>query len=1433
MGYKCPTCGKNDIRIFSKGSCVVCHCDACGGWNGLEGDQNGMNRLIEESKAEVKREEAYNLALSHAQRAKKENSPEAYMKAKKEFDNLGEFKDAQQQAKACWDAAHRISVRKQKRIGMIVLAAAVLIVVLASAYVVKVLRPSQIYQQAQTLYEAGDYSGALEKYNADGNYKDSKSRAILCTALLNLQSGDPESALQSLVSLQEDGEKKLAATLASALSDAVASWQEEGISAETLLWMLTQQETFDPDGELDAETLALEAHLLLADTENAVDWYVPESDEDAAEQLMILRTDGSVEAYQLTDTGNETLTLNRAQLADALLTFGLRLLEIDPETALACDLTALEERTDTEARTACVSAYQQCALKHEETEDYDSALADALAGFDISPSAETFTFYVELMQRRCAAEEDQETGIALWRTFVEETDASFAYYEMEDEAQAHTAQLCLNYALSLASWCDDASIVWFEEAKAEGADIEEGLTEALGYFTPCRTSVELRMMLLDELEEGSEAYEEQEALLSDELIQLLDGNGSAAALTDATDRLVLLLWAVELDALAEDTDVMSLYYAALEDAAGAATMLGYTYEDWNQNGWPDLIGLDAQGRLVDYSVTSEEVLCYTQEESGFSDMQILEDDQVRVLAMDAEGTAFAVYVMEDGVPVRQFAVDGVVSLTQSDHTLTYDVALECSIERYQRCTYEIGVSSDQAVEQEILWPEEDYPLPETPQAAVEQALEAYALGLDEEYALLVAEGTIDGWMSYEMLGTLPAPSFPLSLTADSYWSEDGFELVRAAYAAADGTVIRYFTLNQDEAGVWRLAGVSETALMEETESTGEPDENEENTEEEDTAESLSLLLCLNQESQDMLTEAGESRTYEVILPYDARVYMSWQSGSENGSKTAYQVVLCKEDAQNDPIFSYSLKASASTQQSQTMLLSAGTYQLTVTAGEQDFGEYTVALLAEAGIVIEEESNDEVGTANTIGTNAAIYATLSEETDADFYKFILENPASVTIQLDADAEQEFQVSLYAQLPNEENTYQTTMVNSLAGGGTTETTALAAGNYIVKVESDGEWTGDEYALTVLAEENENGEAEPNNTLATATPLQTGSEIQAAAGTNGDIDYFSFTLDTASKVGVSFAFPVTTSDKETYTISLVSDSDAVIWSASAIGTEGTVTSADLVLPAGTYAVKIENLKWSSSNDNSYSLLVSAETVDAETEPNDSLTSNATELALNTTVYGSILPLTEGQTQDIDNYTFTLETAGCVTVQLDYEEQDASSSVYQITLADADAVSIWSGTASGKEQVLTSGQIWLDAGVYLIQLREGKQNTPAAYQLSVACEADEYSEREINDTEAVPLTLGAPIHGSVATETDVDCFAFTLTEQTTLHLTCSAAEAESGSLLLSILQDGEELWNKEFLLAEGEMSQSLQIPAGSYVLEVSAGEDWSNAAYELSLGN
>ena len=166
------------------------------------------------------------------------------------------------------------------------------------------------------------------------------------------------------------------------------------------------------------------------------------------------------------------------------------------------------------------------------------------------------------------------------------------------------------------------------------------------------------------------------------------------------------------------------------------------------------------------------------------------------------------------------------------------------------------------------------------------------------------------------------------------------------------------------------------------------------------------------------------------------------------------------------------------------------------------------------------------------------------------------------------------------------------------------------------------------------------EPNETTATAASITSGVTNSAALTTTTDIDYFKITTTATSNIVYNLVGPTGV------------DYDLTIYNSAgtSIGTGATTTSTETVSltsqAAGTYYIKVFGFSGANSAT-CYTIKATATTVtscqstlDAST---NGTTAGAAVIPFNTNTTGLISPAA-----DVDNYKFTITTAGTITITL-----------------------------------------------------------------------------------------------------------------------------------------------------------------------------------------
>ena len=1246
-----------------------------------------------------------------------------------------------------------------KRAGLLLFAA----VLAAVAVVWFVVIPSDRYNDATALFEQGDYATARDRFSALGDYKNSADQTVLCDALLALQNGDLSAAMLLLNELTANSADDAAAMLRASFVPMVADWQAHNLSPQALLSLLAQADTFDPDGTLDRDALFLEAHVAMLEEGDILAWYVSDLNGDQQEDLVVLKGDFSVAAYRILENGNAKVTLDRFMSGECLLTFGQRFSDEDTELALNCYLAAYQLRQDAETKQLLAQAYQTRATAYEAKNRYEDALADAKFAYEAMGTQEALAFYYDMCLRRCYSEADKARGIALWDDFRAGNASRLQSYGMEEGWRLNSGDLRLAYAMELASWQDASCPAQLRLAWEYGASIEEALLSAIERFDSVKTKTDLRLLALDLYADAPESLARQTALLAEEV-------GDAIAhwterSIEAGDVFALMMQAESLNLDLSGVDTAAACRSAALAVAAPDRLSAYLFVDFDADGREELLGVGADGAVAYYAL-DESFRCVMRAQSGIAAPVLYEinAEAPAVLLEAGAKDAFAVYAYRDGRLQAAFSASGLLHYNRDDEAVSYDLALEGSIERYAQYRYTLHTLPAQAETTGVDWQADDYPMPKTAGDAVLRYLEATGYGFAEEAARLLGEAAYDGLhFDQSALAGLAAPDMPLSLTCVPYYVDDEAALCEVSYLSGGSEVQTYVFCAAHEDG-WRLAGAGNSyqGLSADGAQSGG---------------SEMALLTLNKARSATLEGQEDSHEYRILLPFPARVQLAWGASDEKSSSAAFVAGLYQGLQTADPYIAYSLRLSEDVQQAQPAFLPAGVYRLNVSAASNRAREYTFVLNASPAWQCEAESNDTIPAATPVTLGQAWQGTLQKDGDIDIYSFTLEKPMAVTVTMAAEASGSASTRYALSLADGES-YMPLEYGEMTGNEekhTTNAVYLSAGKYLLQVQQGRDWYAGEYSLTVNASEAPYAEAERNDAPASATPIELNRVISATSGVSGDVDCFTFALNEPGLARVQLSFPATKSAKETYRLSLL-NGDAVVWTGSAAGKDGTLLTPSLALPGGTYILKVENPVW---NHSAYQVRVVFEAAVLETENNNAL-SSATPLEVNSVIHGALLNVSDAQTgTDIDNYRFTLAQPGRVKVQFSHDGPEARGVYFTLALADTNVNALYAANITGANPETLSDHIYLDAGAYILQVVSGREIWQGAYSLCVQYEANDACEREYNDTPAAACELApnAQVVGSFAANGDIDYFRFTLPSDGIVRPNLSFTPLESAS--------------------------------------------------------
>jgi hypothetical protein len=231
------------------------------------------------------------------------------------------------------------------------------------------------------------------------------------------------------------------------------------------------------------------------------------------------------------------------------------------------------------------------------------------------------------------------------------------------------------------------------------------------------------------------------------------------------------------------------------------------------------------------------------------------------------------------------------------------------------------------------------------------------------------------------------------------------------------------------------------------------------------------------------------------------------------------------------------------------------------------------------------------------------------------------------------------------------------------------------------------------------------EPNETQITAAAAAVNTNISAAIGAAGDIDYYTFTTSSASNYSIALT-------------NLPGDYDLFLYNSAgtqiASSESGSTTSENITLTnqaAGTYYVKVIGFSGAFSTTVCYNLNIGVTTATGCQSSLDASTNGtaagASTIPFNTNVTGLISP-----SADVDFYKFVISTGGTATITLTTLPGDYDVAVYSSNGTTQLAISQNGGTTS--ESISRT----YTAGTYYVRVFgfNGANSATTCYTLRVA---------------------------------------------------------------------------------------------------------------------
>ncbi len=470
----------------------------------------------------------------------------------------------------------------------------------------------------------------------------------------------------------------------------------------------------------------------------------------------------------------------------------------------------------------------------------------------------------------------------------------------------------------------------------------------------------------------------------------------------------------------------------------------------------------------------------------------------------------------------------------------------------------------------------------------------------------------------------------------------------------------------------------------------------------------------------------------------------------------------------------------------------------------------------------DEPNDDLANAAPLAFGAPIKANILPRGDADLYAIDVSHQGELTVDFStspAALDMAFRVL-------DENGRQVWGWQGASAAGepfASWADLKAPGRYIVEVRDGGNSARapEPYEMTVTLDQTADTD-EPNDDLASATPLAFGAPIKANILPRGDADHYAIDVPHQGELTVGFSTSPAALDMA---FRVLDGNGRQVWGwqgASAAG-EPFASWADLKSP-GPYIVEVRDGGNSARAPEPYEMTVSLDQTADTAEPNDDL-ANATPILFDKAIQANILPRGDG-----DLYTIDIAQQGELTVEF-------SASPAELDMAfrvlDAKGSQVWGW--QGAREPGAPHTSWADLktpGRYLIEVRDGGNSARSAEPYTMVASFTPTSDAaEPNDelAKAATLSLGQAVSANILPRGDADMYRFDMPRAGKILVSFDTAPAELDMAFRVLDQAGSQVWGWQGAPAPGEpFSATAELPAtGTYLIEI---RDGGNSARSSS---
>ena len=381
-------------------------------------------------------------------------------------------------------------------------------------------------------------------------------------------------------------------------------------------------------------------------------------------------------------------------------------------------------------------------------------------------------------------------------------------------------------------------------------------------------------------------------------------------------------------------------------------------------------------------------------------------------------------------------------------------------------------------------------------------------------------------------------------------------------------------------------------------------------------------------------------------------------------------------------------------------LEQGEYYAKVKYSTASAGDYKLSLNFEPDSRWESEPNNKIENADSAELNSYVAGNLYSSSDADFYKFTVDESGYVNFDFETKAEDGEWILELFETPESNFSFYKKTFKAGDESNITADLGLEKGEYYIKIRNS-IWRGNDYKLNLNFVKNDKWESEANNDFDTADEILLNSSISGCLMASNDKDYYKFTLEDDGYINLDFISKAVGNAVAYYTMELMDSTEkhTVIYTVQIWGDSELVESGNIGLAKGTYFVR---LKPNTTMTENYTInLGYTKSSEWEKEYNNTK-EMSTPFPMNSTMNGNLK-----KSPDTDYYNFEMKEDGTIFIDFERPMDGTTTTYWVVGIIDEKGTYVQRYYMKGDESLTTTEGLALAKGNYYMHIQASSFNS------------------------------------------------------------------------------------------------------------------------------